>query len=127
MFKRIAIITATVICCLAPAAASPTDWHMTAASTVHAFRIASGIQITASVELANPCYEAAVHRSPLKILPVQYQVVTRVKPANAHKVCAMVIVPAIAKGDFVVPQVPPTVVVHATNKRFIVPVEISAK
>jgi hypothetical protein len=106
-------------------AASKNSWQMTAASAVHAKRTKSGISISANVLLANACYEAAVQRSPLRILPEQYQVVTRVKPSDVGKVCTMVVVPSVAHGSFIMHAPPDIVTVHATNKTFAVKVENS--
>lgn len=105
--------------------ASENGWHMTAASTVQAVRTKSGISIDANVELANACYEASITAYPSGVVPAEYQVVTRVKPKDVGRLCAMVIVPGLAQGSFIMDKVPNTVTVHATNKTFTVPVETS--
>lgn len=127
MFKRFyASVLAVFVCSVTLAVAAPSPWHITAASKVQAVRSKSGIVITANVELANSCYEAAVQKSLLAIYPAQYIVVTRVKPSDVGKFCAMVVVPSVARGSFIMHTVPAKVTVHAKNKAFIVPVETSA-
>ena len=110
-----------LLCCTGVAAASVSPWQLTAASSVHATRTRSGLTVTASVDLANPCYEAAIRRSRHTAV-AEYLVVTRVKDADIGKICAMVIVPTVASGSFVVPHVPLRIVVIARNRRFVVQV-----
>lgn len=108
-----------------PAAAMGNAWHVTAASNVRAARAPSGLSISADVQLADPCYEARIIVYPKKTPRAEYQVVTRIKPADAGKMCAMVIVPSEARGYFRMDRVPKTVTVHALNRTFTVRVGAS--
>jgi hypothetical protein len=125
--KFLCSIVSIVLASLLPITANVTagnGWHISAANGVFAYRTTSGISISASVELANSCYEASIIKFRSKILLTQYQVVTRVKPEDRGKICAMVVVPGVANGSFVITRDAPTsVVVHATNETFMVPVE----
>lgn len=105
-------------------AATSNEWRMTAASSVEASQTKSGIAISANVELQNTCYEASIIKFNSTAPPQQYQVVTRVKPEDVGKMCAMVVVPGIAHGSFIIMHnVPTMVTVRATNKVFTVPVK----
>jgi len=123
MTKYFAFAGAALIALGSAAMAATVGWHLTAASNVHAFRLKSAILITANVQLANACYEAQIQRSPMDLNPWAYRVMTRVKPGDAGKLCGMVIVPSVARGSFMTRTFPKSVIVHATNKTFVVPLE----
>jgi hypothetical protein len=97
------------------------QWLMTSSSDVQAHQTKAGIDIGASVELQNACWEATINVVPESLAPVEYVVVARTKPADVGKMCTMATVPMTVHAVFPINQ--QSVIVHATNKTFIVRVE----
>lgn len=119
----IAVVALALMMSIAAPAANDSTWRLIDASSARAQRTRAGITISATVMLPNGCYEVAVQPSPRLTNPQEYLVETRLRPSDAGKMCAMVIVPATARGSFLMVRVPRRVKVEAKNKTFDVPVE----
>ncbi len=62
---------------------------MTAANDIQAHQTKMGIDISASVELQNACWEATIITSSESVARVEYVVVARTKPEDVGKMCTM--------------------------------------
>jgi hypothetical protein len=112
---------AVTLALTATSLAADSSWSLNPASNVHAYRASPGIRISASVELPNNCYEAAVHQ----VSPSHYRIERRLKPADVGKMCTMMIVMASVQGSFLMHRFPKNISVEARNKTFVVPVPSS--
>jgi hypothetical protein len=92
------------------------QWEMTAASDVQAHQTKTGIDIGASVDLQNACWEATISVVPESVAPVEFLVVARTKPEDVGKMCTMAVVPTTVHAVFPINQ--QAVTVHATNQTF---------
>jgi hypothetical protein len=92
-------------------------WHPTAATNPRAVAAGSSLTISASVELPDPCHEAT-------ILPRagrdSYEVMTRLRPQDAHAMCAMVITATVARNTFNVRSIPRTIRLLAAGHVYVV-------
>jgi hypothetical protein len=98
-------------------------WSLNSASSVHAYRTSSGIRISASVELPNNCYEAAIHQTS----PSLYRIERRIKPKDMGMMCTMMVVMATVQGSFLVHRVPKNVSVETLNKTYSAPVQSASR
>jgi hypothetical protein len=121
---RIPILTvAATLALTAASLAIEPAWSLNSASSVHAYRTSSGIRISASVELPNNCYEAAIHQTS----PSLYRIERRIKPKDMGMMCTMMVVMATVQGSFLVHRVPKNVSVETLNKTYSAPVQSASR